>query len=44
MIAHVGGMPVEEMLPALVGTGTGLVIARAWLGLRLRGARRGPRA
>ncbi len=36
MIAHVGGMPVEEMLPALAGTGTGLVIARAWLALRLR--------
>ena len=43
MIAHVGGMPVEEMLPALAGTGTGLVIARAWLALRLRG-RRGPKA
>ncbi len=43
MIAHVGGMPVEEMLPALAGTGTGLVIARAWLTLRLR-RRRGPGA
>ena len=43
MIAHVGGMPVEEMLPALAGTGTGLVIARAWLALRLR-RRRGPGA
>jgi hypothetical protein len=38
-----GGVPVEEMLPALAGTGTGLVIARAWLALRLR-QRRGPRA
>jgi hypothetical protein len=37
-----GGVPVEEMLPALAGTGTGLVIARAWLTLRLR-LRRGPR-
>jgi hypothetical protein len=36
VIAHVGGMPVEEMLPALAGTGTGLVIARAWLALRVR--------
>ena len=36
VIAHVGGVPVEEMLPALAGTGTGLVIARAWLALRLR--------
>ena len=43
MIAHVGGMPVEEMLPALAGTGTGLVIARAWLALRVR-RRRGSRA
>ena len=43
MIAHVGGVPVEEMLPALAGTGTGLVIARAWLTLRLR-RRQGPRA
>jgi hypothetical protein len=43
VIAHVGGVPVEEMLPALAGTGTGLVIARAWLTLRLR-RRRGPGA
>jgi hypothetical protein len=44
VIAHVGGVPVEEMLPALAaGSGTGLVIARAWLTVRLR-RRRGPRA
>jgi hypothetical protein len=43
VIAHVGGMPVEEMLPALAGTGTGLAIARAWLALRVR-RRRGSRA
>jgi hypothetical protein len=43
VIAHVGGVPVEEMLPALAGTGTGLVIARAWLTVRLR-RRRGPGA
>ncbi|MCW2984707.1 MAG: hypothetical protein JWR63_2277 [Conexibacter sp.] len=36
MIAHVGGVPVEEMLPALAGTGTGLLVARGWLMLRLR--------
>ncbi|MDX6699986.1 MAG: hypothetical protein QOF26_212 [Baekduia sp.] len=36
MIAHVGGVPVEEMLPALAGTGTGLLVARAWLMLRVR--------
>ena len=36
MIAHVGGVPVEETLPALAGTGTALLIARAWLMLRVR--------
>jgi hypothetical protein len=36
VIAHVGGVPVEEMLPALAGAGTGLLVARAWLMLRLR--------
>ena len=36
MIAHVGGVPVEETLPALAGTGTALLIARAWVVLRLR--------
>jgi hypothetical protein len=41
VIAHVGGVPVEELVPTLAGTGTGLVIARAWLTLRLR-RRRGP--
>ena len=36
MIAHVAGVPVEETLPALAGTGTALLIARAWVMLRLR--------
>ena len=36
MIAHVGGVPVEEVLPTLAGTGTALLIARAWVMLRLR--------
>ena len=36
MIAHVGGVPVEELVPTLAGTGTGLLVARAWLTLRLR--------
>ncbi len=34
--AHVGGMPVEEFLPWLAGPGTGLVVARAWIAVRLR--------
>jgi hypothetical protein len=36
MIAHVGGIPVEETLPTLVGTGGALVLARAWLAVHLR--------
>jgi hypothetical protein len=36
LIAHVAGVPVEEVLPTLAGTGTGLLVARAWLMLRLR--------
>ncbi len=36
MIAHVAGVPVEEVLPTLAGTGTGLLVARAWLMLRVR--------
>jgi hypothetical protein len=36
VIAHVGGVPVEELLPTLAGTGTGLLVVRAWLMLRLR--------
>ena len=36
MIAHVGGVPVEEMLPTLAGASTGLLVARGWLMLRLR--------
>jgi hypothetical protein len=36
VIAHVGGVPVEEILPALAGTSTGLVLVRGWLTLHLR--------
>ena len=36
MIAHVGGVPVEEILPSLTGAGAGLMLARAWLMLHLR--------
>ena len=32
MIAHVGLLPLEEILPSL----TGLVLARAWIVARLR--------
>ena len=36
MIAHVAGVPVEETLPALAGTGGALLLARVWLMLHLR--------
>ena len=36
IVAHVGGVPVEELVPTLAGTGTGLLVARAWLTVRLR--------
>ena len=35
-LAHVGGMPVEELVPALAGGGASLLAARAWLSLHLR--------
>ena len=40
MLAHVGGLPVEELLPALAGAGGGLVFARAWVAVHLRRSRR----
>ena len=36
MIAHVSGVPLEEILPLVSGAGVGLSLARAWLVLRLR--------
>ena len=36
IIAHVGGVPLEELLPTLAGASTGLLVARARLMLRLR--------
>jgi hypothetical protein len=36
VIAHVGGVPLEEILPSLTGAGAGLVVARVWIMLRLR--------
>ncbi len=40
---HVGGVPVEELLPGAAGAGVlgaGLLLARAWVGLRVRRIRR----
>jgi hypothetical protein len=39
--ADVGGVPVEEaLLPLVSGASAALVLARAWLGSRLRRGRR----
>lgn len=40
-LAHVAGLPLEELLPALGGAGGLLLIARGWLALRLRRLRGG---
>jgi hypothetical protein len=34
-LAHIGGMPVEELLPSLAGAGASLLVARAWLAVQL---------
>jgi hypothetical protein len=36
MIAHVAGVPLEEILPMVPGAGAGLLLARGWLMLHLR--------
>jgi hypothetical protein len=36
VIAHLGGMPLEEVLPSVTGAGAGLLAARAWIMVRLR--------
>jgi serine kinase of HPr protein (carbohydrate metabolism regulator) len=36
ILAHVAGIPVEEMLiPSAAGSGTALIIARTWLAFRM---------
>jgi hypothetical protein len=39
MIAHVGPVPVEELLASAPAAGAGLLVARAWIMLRLRRSR-----
>lgn len=34
LLAHVGGMPLEELLPALAGPSAGLLAVRAWIATR----------
>jgi hypothetical protein len=36
LIAHIAGVPVEELVPSLAGTGIGLLAVRGWLALHLR--------
>jgi hypothetical protein len=36
MIAHVGGVPAEEILSSVMGAGAGLIVARGWIIVRLR--------
>ena len=36
MIAHVAGVPLEELFPSVTGAGAGLLVARAWIMLRVR--------
>jgi hypothetical protein len=36
VIAHFGGVPLEEVLLSAAGAGGGLLMARAWIMLRLR--------
>ena len=35
ILAHVGGLPLEELLPSLTGAGVGLLVARGWIMRRL---------
>jgi hypothetical protein len=36
VIAHVAGVPLEELMPLVSGAGAALVLARAWMALHLR--------
>ena len=36
MIAHIGGVPLEELLASGTGAGAGLLAARAWIMLHVR--------
>ncbi len=38
-LAHVAGVPVEELALTAAGAGSALLVARTWLSLRLRGRR-----
>jgi hypothetical protein len=40
VLAHVAGVPVEELFPTLAGAGSMMLLARGWVSLRLRRLRR----
>jgi cytochrome oxidase assembly protein ShyY1 len=42
VIAHVAGVPVEELLPTAAGAGSMVLLARGWVALRLRRHRSTP--
>ena len=44
IVAHIGGVPVEETLLLVLtgGTSGGLLLARAWVGVRMRRRREEP--
>jgi len=41
VIAHIGALPLEEVLPVLTGGGSGLLAVRAWIAHRMRRRRDG---
>jgi nitrate reductase gamma subunit len=40
VIAHISGVPAEELVPVLSGAGAGLLVVRGWMMLRLRRRRK----
>jgi hypothetical protein len=40
LLAHISGLPVEELLVPLLSGGTGLVVGARALTLRIRGSKR----
>jgi hypothetical protein len=36
VIAHIGALPLEEVLPVLTGAGSGFLAVRAWIMARVR--------
>ena len=36
VVAHIAGVPVEELIPTAAGAGTVLLVSRTWLWLRVR--------